>query len=274
MMIEAAPRYLIGLPILVAVTLENRSTDTDFYGLPQLDPMSTRGPVRARWAAVEGGVVMQTRFAAPEEDVAGFTLGPGEAAQLLVDLSNMATELQPGRYHMSLALAEGQHLRRSNEVEVELVTPSAADAAEAKRLRMLGRGPVDTGAWAAFLSANWNTVTSTLSADASRSAALHLFLHYAAYGPDQPATINPALLSAISEPQLDAEVAALEHELAVARHDPNAAAMRVQMLSAHPGLAWRAEANDKGEGVIAMMRRSVGAEKQHLRPPSHMPYVP
>jgi hypothetical protein len=274
MTIAADSRYAIGLPILVAITLENRAQDTDFYGLPRLEPTTTRGPLHARWDNVAAATRIETRLAAAEEDGEGVALGPGESMQLLVDLSNMGTALPPGHHRLSLALVQGKLVRRSNVVEVELVALSAPDAAEASRLRKLGEAPLDSGAWAPFLTNNWTTVSSSLSPDATRPVALHLALHRAAYGPDAPGQLDPAPFMAITEPHLAAEVAALTHELALARNDPAAAQLHQQIATAWPGLAWRLQANEQGGGMIQDMRTSYGAEKQHLRPPAGVPYHP
>lgn len=274
--IVAAPRYLVGLPILVAVTLDNRTQETEFYRLPRLDPTVSRSPIAARWQPLEGGPALDTRFAevdeeAPTELVA---LAPGESAQMLVDLSNMGYALPLGHYALSLSLRVGADARDSNVVELELAGLSAADASEAKRLRSLAPGPTEGGAWAPFLTNNWNTVTCTLSPAAAEQVALHLFLHRATHGPEPLAAVDPSPLAGIRAPHLAAEVAALEHELALARGDARAAAMRASMLASFPGLALRADENERGEGFLALMRTSVGAERQHLRPPATMPYVP
>ena len=157
-------------------------------------------------------------------------------------------------------------------MEIELAALADADAAEATRLRKLGRSPVDAGAWAPFLRDDWNTVTAspTLGAEARRALALHLFLHHAVYGPDKVAAIDPAPFAAITEPSLAGEVAALRYELLAA----GAGAVRDAMLKADPGLTARAAAVDHGDGTIASLRRNIGAEKRHLKPPATFPYVP
>ncbi len=273
--IEAAPRYLLGFPMPVAVTWENHSKEAEFYAIPALSLLTTQADVRVRFSPKQGGPPVEARFSRPEEP-AGLTLAPGHAARVLVDLSNLATRLPPGAYQLTLTLERGPRSRSSNIVDVELIAPSEADAAEATRLRKLGRSPVDAGAWAPFLRDDWNTVAASpaLGAEARRALALHLFLHHAVYGPEKVAAIDPAPLAAIVEPPLAAEVAALRYELLAARHDPGAKSARDAMLKAYPGLAERAAAVDRGEGEIASLRKSVGAEKRHLKPPTTLPYVP
>jgi hypothetical protein len=273
--IEAPPRYLSGFPMPVAVTWENRAKEAEFYAIPALDLLTTQADVRARFSPKPGGPPVEAHFSRPEEPE-GITLAPGHAARLLVDLSNLAARIAPGAYELTLTLQRGPRSRSSNIVDIELVAPSDADAAEARRLRKLGRSPVDAGAWAPFLRDDWNTVTAsrTLGAEARRALALHLFLHHAAYGPEKVAAIDPTPLAAIVEPSLAAEVAALRYELLAARHDAGARAARDAMLKAYPGLAERAAAVDRGEGEIALLRRNVGAEKRHLKPPATLPYVP
>jgi hypothetical protein len=227
------------------------------------------------FAPKQGGAAVEARFSRPEEPE-GITLLPGHAARSLVDLSNLATRIAPGVYQVTLTLQRGARSRASNAVEIELAALADADAAEATRLRKLGRSPVDAGAWAPFLRDDWNTVTvsPSLGAEARRALALHVFLHHAVYGPDKVAAIDPAPLVAITEPSLAAEVAALSYELLAARRDAGAKGARDAMLKAYPGLAERAATVDHGTGTIASLRRNVGAEKRHLKPPANFPYVP
>jgi len=59
--IEAAPRYLVGFPIVVAVTYDNRSKDTEFYDLPELGLLATQATLRARLDPPDGGAPANPR---------------------------------------------------------------------------------------------------------------------------------------------------------------------------------------------------------------------
>ncbi|HYV46597.1 MAG TPA: hypothetical protein VFA20_17145 [Myxococcaceae bacterium] len=275
--LEAAPRYLIGFPMVVALTYENRSKDAEFYHLPPMGLLATRGAIRAQLEPSGGGAPVIARFAPEEEEAQGLAVEAGKSVRGLADLSNAGTPLAPGAYRLTLVLTRGKKQRTSNAVPVELVAPSEADAQEAARLRKMGSPRADTGAWAPFLSNNWATVTvaAGLSAEARQRLALHLFLHRAAYGPDPVAKIDPSALAAVAtDPLLKPEAAVLRYELLAARRNPSAAAARAVALQASPGVAGRLAAVDQGDGEIASLRRSVGAERQHLKPPATQPYVP
>lgn len=273
--IETAPRHLLGFPFLVALTYENKSKETEFYALPKGDLLASRVDITLRLEPKAGGAPFVTRFAKPEEPH-GLTLLPGHALRVLFDLSNTGSKLPLGAHRLTMTLVSGKERRESNAVDVDIVAPSGADEAEATRLRKMGGARLDTGAWRPFLADNWATVTPSpsLSAEAKGALALHLFLHRVAYGPEPLSKADVASLAAITDASLQGEVAALRYELLSARHDPGAAAARAALQKAYPGLVWRCDAVDRGEGALLILRRSVGAEKTHLRAPPNKPYVP
>ncbi|MFT3766439.1 MAG: hypothetical protein QM820_13140 [Minicystis sp.] len=141
---------------------------------------------------------------------------------------------------------------------VEFVTPSADDAKEAARLRRLGLGPngKDYGHWLYFFKSSQTThgISPKLSPAARKQLGLHLFLHHAFYGSEDIPHLNTAALDAITEPSLQAEVAALRLEIAVARLDPKAAKLRNEMLARWPGMQHRIEEIDQGEGLLTYGR--------------------
>ncbi len=273
----AAPRYYIGLPFVVAVTFENRSKDAEFLDLPSLDLLTGRAAMGVHLTPNDPhGKEVNVRFPRPEEDARGMALMPGEKRRMVCDLSNLGVPLVPGKYNLVLTLYVPPGGRPSNSNPVELVALSNADAAEAKRLRAMGGAPTDTGAWAPFLKANWNTVSAPtqFDSDAATHLALHLFLHKAYYGPTKPAQLDPKALDAITLPALSGEVAALRYEVLHAAKSPLAAAARSTLTNSFPGSEARASDVDQNKGSLTTGRRAFGAERTFLRPPASFPYVP
>ena len=278
--IAAAPRYFIGLPIVVSVTWDNRSAQADFFLMPGLDLTFTAGGDISVSLVPTGsdGARLETRFPKGEEHSPVVTLHAGQKRTMVCDLSNLGAGLHPGTYVLTLTLRQGASSRLSNQVRTELVSLDPAGTAEAQRLRQLGGvNPAhDTGAWAPFLTRNLNTVvaSSALAPEARDQLALHLFMHRATWLPGTVAGLDSNPLDAIRAPQLAAEIAALKYEIAQARHDPHAASLRAALLKHFPGLRHRVEAADHGEGTLAVQRRAFGVEASFVRPPTHWPYQP
>jgi hypothetical protein len=260
--IKAAPRYFIGLPIVISVTGDNRSGDAEFYLMPPLDLTFTQGGHIQVSLVPTGsdGAPLETGFAVGEEWSPVVALGKHEKRRMVCDLSNMGVTFQPGRYDLTLTLEESGEARASNTVSLVLERLSPTDEAEATRLRRLAGAPRDFGAWAPFLKAHMNTVTVAPTFDPAARAqlALHLFLHRATWTPGGLGQIDPAPLAAIHGANVDAEVAALTYELAHARKDPAASTIRGQVLARFPGLEHRVKDVDQGKGTLASYRKNYG----------------
>jgi hypothetical protein len=278
--IVAAPRYYIGLPIVVSVTWDNPSADIEFFLMPPLDLTFARGGDISVSLVPVGpdGARLETRFAKGEEYSPTVTVQAGEKRTMVCDLSNLGALMRPGTYGLTLTVRQGSSSRASNQAQIELVSLEAAGAAEAARLRQLGgASPAhDTGAWGPFLSRNLNTVvvSPALGQPAQEQLALHLFMHRATWLPGTVAGLDARPLDAIHGPHLAAETSALRYEIARARHDPHATTMRTTLLQQFPGLRHRVEAADHGEGTLAVQRRAFGVESAFVRPPARWPYQP
>jgi hypothetical protein len=203
------------------------------------------------------------------------TLAPDERKRMALDLSNFGLDIQPCKYRLTLTLHIDGYSQQSNSVEVEFITPSLEDMAEATRLRRLGVSPVDTGAWAPFLERNWNTVqvSPELSSDAARQLAIHLFLHRAFYGPDDVAQQDISALRTLDGPIVSAEVSVLEFEIINASSDAIARDRLSQaILSQWPGLNYRLQQILQDRGLLTTGRRLFGADRKFVEPPVWYPY--
>jgi hypothetical protein len=273
--LEAEPRYLLGLPMLVAVTYDNSGGATQYLTLPELTYWTSKGSFRLNFEPVGAGTPMTTAATPLEMDEKGMVLNPGEAVRMPLDLSNFVTGLKPGTYKLTFTLVDGPHARSSQPVAVLVEAPSAADLAVAERLRRMAKVPVDTGGWGPFLTRNWNTVApvSGLSAQAQRQVRLHLFLHRAFYGPQGPGQLDlsplKALDGAVQEPE--GQILMLEG-LAAAKGAQTAQKQGNALVAKWPGLSRRVKETLDGHGVIAGGRGTFGAEAKRLRPPATQPY--
>ena len=273
--LETEKRYLLGFPIVIAVTFENTTEDVHFLDLPELGLLLTYAPIAIQMDPIGDGVSFGTQPSSEEMGVPSMTLDPGEKKRMALDLSNFGMNIQPGTYSLNLTISINEYSRRSNSVEVEFVMPSLEDMLEATRLRRLGVSPTDTGAWAPFLKRNWNTVevSSELSPDAGRQLAMHLFLHRAFYGPDGVGQVELSALKAVDVPVISTEILVLEFEVFNASNDVIARdRLGQEILSKWPELHHRLQQILQGGGLLTTGRRWFGAEKEFIKPPNWYPY--
>jgi hypothetical protein len=268
--VKAEPRYLLGFPLLISVTLDNPADGPRFFELPELSILFREGPVGVHLQPEAGGPGIGFAPSTARRS-ATMPLQPGEQRQMLLDLSNFGLDIPPGVYWLTLTIRVGRYSAASQPVRTEFVRPSASDEGEAVRLRRMGASPTDTGAWAPFLTDNWNTVTVSpaLSLEAHRQLALHLFLHRAIYGPDPVANLDPAPLKQLNSPVLQSEATVLQWEIHAAG-DPRG--LHPGIIGSSAGMRFRMERIEKGEGFITKYRKVLGAGQDFAHPPASYPY--
>ena len=274
--LEAEPRYLLGFPMLVAVTYDNTGSQTQYLRLPELGFWVAKGWFRLNFEPIgANGAPLATAAAPHEMDEKGMVLNPGEMARMPLDLSNFATGLKPGSYRLTFTFVQGPHERSSQPVEVVIEAPGAGEVAVAEKLRRMAATPRDTGGWGPFLTSNWNTVppVSGLGAAAQRQLRLHLFLHRAIYGPEGPGQLDFSPLKTLDGPVLEPEAQLLMLEgLAAAKGAAAAQKQGNALVAKWPGLRGRVEEILAGRGVITAGRGRFGAEAKRVRPPATQPY--
>lgn len=257
--VTAAPRYLLGFPLVVSVTLDNTSKYPSFWrNLPGVALTSGPGPIGATFRREDGFEHVHTaaRLDGVGHPPRAFKLAPKVDRTMLCDLTSAAPD-EPGRYTVTLCYAHQGHQVDAAPFQVELVAPSEADAEAAQALLKQAKMPT----WGSFLEDNWRTVDATKLSPAAREAlAFHLFVHRAVYGPDGLAALDPAPLRALGAPYQD-EAKLLELELLLARKDEEGAAALRASLAGKKGLAWRVEQIDAGNGWLASLRKARGAER-------------
>lgn len=272
--LEAEESYLLGFPMLMAVTFENNTEDTRFLKLPELNLLLANTPISIQMNPIDTGVALDIKPSS-EERYPSITLYPGEKKRMMLDLSNFGLNIQPGTYGLTLAIHINEYSQNSNSVAVEFIAPSLGDEIEANRLRRLGEAPTDTGAWAPFLKRNWNTVEvwPELSPDASSQLAFHLFLHRAFYGEEGVEKMDLSAIKTLNGSIMSAEVLMLEFEIINARKDIILRDKFGQkILSRWPGLNHRLEQILQDNGLLTTGRKWFGAEKEFINPPLWYPY--
>jgi hypothetical protein len=273
--LEAEPRYLLGFPMLVAVSYDNTGSQTQYLALPELGFWVANGAFGLNFEPVGVGTPLSIGATPVEMDDKGMVLNPGEVMRMPLDLSNFVTGLKAGTYKLTFSLVGGPHVRSSQPVQVVIEAPGAADTAVAEKLRGMADIPMDAGAWGPFLRKNWNTVLPVggLSAQAQRQLRLHLFLHRAFYGPETPGQLDYSPLKVLDGPVLEPEVQLLMLEgLAAAKGAAGAQKQGAALVAKWPGLARRVAEILAGRGVIAVGRSTFGRDARRLRPPATLPY--
>src|SRR4051794_6355472 len=92
--LEAEPRYLLGFPMVVAVTYDNSGSATQFLRLPELTYWTNKGRFAINFEPVGQGVPLEAKANPPRPEAPGMVLEPGEAVRMPMDLSNVVTGLK------------------------------------------------------------------------------------------------------------------------------------------------------------------------------------
>jgi hypothetical protein len=275
--VEPPPVAVLGAPILVAVTVANPRPERTYYALPPIEWFAVPPPVELVLTPPGAGaepVALPVRLVDLHEGPPrGMTLRPGQSHRALVDLSELLPPLYAGRWRLGARYhAPPLPAVEAAEAELEVVEPSAASAKALAGLRRRheGREP----SWNAVLLHNTRTIEdeelADLDPDSRAAIGLHLWLHRAVYGPTPTAALDPTALASLGVGPLEGEAAVLSHELRVARGDPGAAALAAAIVARWPGLQWRLEEGEAGQGLVQTLRRVVGAERPSA--PAPLPY--
>ncbi len=273
--IEAPRLVRRGYPLHVAVTVGNPLPHRTYYSLPEVDRFSLPPPVEflVTPPGTDVGQVLPAQAYGVGEDRDGMRLAGGEARRMLVDLADLAPVLSRGRHRLE-ARYMGPLCPVAVPVEFDVEVPDDDEAAAVARLRASNRAGEPS--WAAFITDNFREIEADelreIPAAGQSLLAFTLTLHRAVVGPWGTAQLHPAVFRGLGEGPLEAELAALEHELLVAHADPGAAAAASAILGRWPALAWRIAGNDRRDGELAQLRRVYGAQRSFPPAPDRLPY--
>ncbi|MEZ0469751.1 hypothetical protein [Luteimonas salinilitoris] len=278
--VASEPRYVLGYPILVAITLRNDSADTDYLNIADLGLVNPIDSLAVNIVPSNGGPARRLgpSFTFRDQDLFRTTLMSKQSRRMLVDLSQFGQSLDKGKYQVrfSVYISAGA-FASSPPVEMEFIEPSSKEGIEAARLRRLGlrANAEDYGSWQPFLTNNWESISASeeIGEPTRRQLSLHLFLHRAAYGQESIANLSMDGLGKLQGSVLSPEAACLEYELLAARlPKPELASRRAEVLQKWPELETRLDKIDAGEGLLTTLRRGYGAEKRTAPPPDKRPY--
>ena len=288
--IEVFPKYWNGFPMVVSAICYNPSEKEEYYHLPEVKLFSALGPMAFSLVDEEGSrITLPATINEGEGPRRGFTLSPGASRRMLFDLSSMTIEPTPGEYEIS-AEYRWQHGASTAPAKTTVFEdPPSEDSTIAAVLR--SQTDSHEVLWSHFVKYNWRTIYTERSAPKEAVAegravdatglsrrgrkvlAFYLFLHRATYGPKGVSELRPSDTEAFARGPLKGEAAVLRYEILVARDDPAAAETRKEILEQFPGLQWRVEAIEDGNGRLARLRRMYGAEQDFTREPDFFPYT-
>ena len=252
--------YVIGLPLVFSVSVQNHSATSTFLKLPDWSLLSASAPLTFVFTDDHHHL---TEVASSAKDPAnGYGLGPGDVHTELYDLSLLHPSLAPGHYRVKVVFTARGTRYTSTEVEVRLVAPDAADATAIATLL----APVPDRDWRQFLTNHPLAVAApNLTPPSARQVALHLFIHRALYGQVGLGSLDLRQLATSTGP-LEGEAAVYRYELLRARHDPGADAAAADVRRRWPGLGHRLTEIDRGFGMLTGLRRLYGADKPGAKP--------
>lgn len=247
--VSAVPAAAIsGFPCPIVLVLRNPATATVRAGLPGISDLGPPTELRARWRG--GSRVLAEREALPVGVrfgiAATFTLQPGAARRMLVDLSELFDELPCGRGELEI-----DYQRSSGRCALSIEAPGGADR------RFAARRPPNRSWRATLLSQPVEPgVLEQLSPLACETLALYLA---------QGVAVRAALLSEVDErlfeqlpKTLAPEAAASRYELAVSRNEPSSAALRAATVQRWPEIGWRLDEVDAWRGNLKLLREMFG----------------
>lgn len=261
--VEADPEYRVGFPMVVAVTLRNTTVGTTWSTLPAFDLLALSVPVQFTFVTASGRRIdLPTRsLRGGEGPPDGISLGPGEARTMLFDISELDPPLTPGAYTLESLYRTRHGSYPAPPLPVAIVAPSHEDGVNAARLRSAQNAPEPS--WSRFLDEGRADLPEVeLSPEGWRALAFHESVHRAVYGHLALKAIDPALFDGFKAGPLAGEAALIRLELWLARGDGRAARVREKLLVQWPGLRWRVEEIDAGRGWLAVLRRTVGADRR------------
>lgn len=255
--IDAAPPYLEGFPMLLAVTVANGERGLLLSDLPRVgifeDPLLLRWVARST-SSGEEQVLSSGVIPHDEEERGGFDLNFGEQQSMLVDLARVAPALSAGDYDLRVGYPLGEFVE-SEVIPFRVLAAAPRDAAFAARV--LAPLPTEGRRWNTLVErsdAAFPVPPEDLSTESKRLVAWHRFVHRAVR--DERSLSEQSLegLEDVRGGPLDAEREVLRYELLSARGDESAEGLRQTIERQWPAWVWRIDAIDRGVGHLTYQR--------------------
>ena len=261
--LRMAPDYVVGSPFFVEVTLSNDTEGAEYYGLSTCDPAFPPFPVEMTFTAGDDVVTLPARSTGGRERRRGFNLVPGQARTYVLDLSELEPALAPGAWQCRARWVMDHETPLSETVAVTLAAPVAGDLPLLARLRRAGRAK--TPAWANLIKARDELDADTmrgLSAQAGRALVPYLIVREAVQGPEPLASFPlDFFVAQAAEGPWASEASVLAYELRWARQAPDLAEQRTALLGRWPGVEFRLQAIEAGNGRLTTLRAEFGRDR-------------
>lgn len=247
--LSVLPSYAAGAPILIGLTVRNDDRDVLYGGLPTFDWLEP--PTRAAWTLRDGQgkETLLSEGWVNEESDGGQTLESGAALSMLVDLSTLAPDLDPGIYQVRAGYPVDDFVA-SEWATLTIEAPAPNEAAALRAVAFVAGRTPEQG-WGGFLAGAPKGVMESVTPlpKAIRAqVGLHVFVQRALYGKDRLEKLGLKELDFIDGGPLDGEREVLRYELLRAREDAAANDLRETILAQWPGLRWRVDGVDGVDG--------------------------
>ena len=288
--IETFPEYMSGFPMIVAVTITNATAKSTFYNLTGCDLWNPVSAVSITLSDDSGG---KKEFPSASSDAGegppeGFTLRPGESRRMLYDISELNPSLEPGTYRLVASYRLRVGSMEAPPVQFKVASAPSMDSVIALQLRNCN--DIREPSWIDFILYNWRTVyvggppsereekfdhvnAYQLSPRAKQALAFHFFIHRAVYGPDKVRDLDTGPIGSFGIGPLEGEAALARLEILHERGDRSQKSLQEGILRKWPGLKWRVDQIQQGEGFLTTARRSFGTEREFETKPAFFPYT-
>lgn len=273
--LQAEKEYLSGFPVVIAITLFNPPGGAHYYRLKGMEIYSGAWcPVSLEWRPQAGGEPRRANWPPHPyffERRGDVSLAPGERRRMILDASAFL-KLESGQYELRAgfwtSFADPEGLRCVSEpIRIKIKAPGPTDQAWAedvlRQIKVQRRVPESH--WPEFLGLRGFDARTLdgLSREARRTLAPYLFLHQAFHGPAEVADLKAEDLEPLATGVLAPEALAFRYEILVARKEQTEAEeLRQQIQKQWPGLKWRIEKVEKGQGLLTWGRSQYGPKSE------------
>ncbi len=239
--------WLDGLPAWMVLEVVNTGSDRTYPSLPPACVLAAATGIGLRLGP-EPRPLAQVRPLDPHElhgMAPGYVLGPGQSRRMLMDLAVPLGSLPPGHHTLHVDYGDGL-AQVEREVGIDALDPAERDAVASLRMedgwldRWVCSARPSPLAWAS-LPGRVRTGLRLHAALGALATAEHL------------ETLPPDLFTGLPL-ELEPEATVLEYEVVRAMGQPGADRQRAHIAERWPGLVWRLDQIERGQGLLVLLR--------------------
>lgn len=255
--IEHEPRYVLGYPVHVAITVCADRPGVCLRRLPRASWAGGAGAIGVRLARAATGEVIVATEPSPvvlrELGTPVFLLAPGACRRMLIDVSSfLPARLEPGHYTLSVIYDAPPDRVESAPVPIELAAP---DRAQRRELDRLAPELARVGSWGRWtLLPPEDHAPVGLHVEPADPLRFNRIVRYLMHGPDALCDVDPAVLDVLDGVYAP-EAHALRAELYAARGDRARFAEQAAIIrTRYPGLTFWIERIEAGQSELGFVR--------------------